>query len=451
MTEEQYLPCRNEKNQQGPDQACLFGERNVTEMIFSQYSADLALAGSTYFPDRPMNKIFQLFTRCYNPSDCYEKNTDMVNYGLGGRCNMVYPNNKSATFINYTFCQDPARTPSGTDIRMTVKTGQDGTMDDMWKISKWLGNESIWFWNTGFDENGLPTNPEMCDGTSLELQFPINVGSGDVLKIWDDNAMRSVDMVFVSSFDNDYGIPVYRFRTTDELYAGTDPYYYSQGIPGFLNATMTGLVTKGGFTPILASRMYQAGADPAIRALVNCTNCPEIPDGLSNDELDIEWGSFVEVNPELGKSLRGQKKLQLNVAIGQPELYANTIYGAIPLAYLPFLTYNMSEGMNETQKDIINDGLDSLHFGQKARKAILIVSIIFTFISGFLAVGLFFRWRTVIRDYIDPETPQQVDGYERARGPDGDPHYPGVSYSSGLEGSKSRNLQQGDSYKRLAS
>jgi hypothetical protein len=321
----------------------------------------------------------------------------------------------------------------------------------MWKISKWLGNESIWFWNTGFDENGLPTNPEMCDGTSLELQFPINVGSGDVLKIWDDNAMRSVDMVFVSSFDNDYGIPVYRFRTTDELYAGTDPYYYSQGIPGFLNATMTGLVTKGGFTPILASRMYQAGADPAIRALVNCTNCPEIPDGLSNDELDIEWGSFVEVNPELGKSLRGQKKLQLNVAIGQPELYANTIYGAIPLAYLPFLTYNMSEGMNETQKDIINDGLDSLHFGQKARKAILIVSIIFTFISGFLAVGLFFRWRTVIRDYIDPETPQQVDGYERARGPDGDPHYPGVSYSSGLEGSKSRNLQQGDSYKRLAS
>jgi hypothetical protein len=280
----------------------------------------------------------------------------------------------------------------------------------------------------------------VIEGANLELQFKTNVGSGDILRVWDDTALRAVDMVFVSSYTDEFGIEVYRFRTYDGLYAGTDPKYYGNGTIGFLNATTTGLVTKGGFTPIYASRMYQAGADPAIRSGVICANCPEVPDGLSFDELDTLYGSFVEVNPELGKSLRGQKKLQLNVEVGQPWLFGGThAYKSLQHVWIPLLTYNMTESMNQTQADIVNDGLNSLHFGKSARKGILIASIILAFLSAFLCLGLFARWRTIMRDYLDANSP--ADGYERARGPTGDPHYPGVSYShaAGLEGSK--NLQ----------
>jgi len=317
-------------------------------------------------------------------------------------------------------------------------------MDDMWTFSKWYGNESIWFWNTTFDpKTGLPIRPEMITGASLELQFKRNIGSGDTLHVWDDTALRAVDMIYVTSYTDEYGIEVYRYRTYDGLYAGTDPYYYGNGTVGFLNATTTGLVTKGGFTPIYASRMFQAGVDPQLRNLVNCTNCPEIPAGLSNDDLDYRYGSYVEVNPELGKSLRGQKIVQLSVEVGQPWLFAGTKYGSIPHAFIPLITYNMTERMNQTQADIVNDGLDSLHFGLNARKGILIGSVVLAIVSGLLSVGLFYRWRTVMLDQI--ETP--TDGYERARGPDGDPHYPGVSHShAGLEGS--RNVQ-GDSYTKL--
>jgi len=71
----------------------------------------------------------------------------------------------------------------------------------------------------------------------------------------------------------------------------------------------------------------------------------------------------------------------------------------------------MTVGMNETQADIVNDGLNSLHMGLNARKGILIASVILVFISGVLSVGLFFRWRTIAQEMItDSGT------YERAKG-----------------------------------
>jgi len=71
----------------------------------------------------------------------------------------------------------------------------------------------------------------------------------------------------------------------------------------------------------------------------------------------------------------------------------------------------MTVGMNETQADIVNDGLNSLHMGLNARKGILIASVILVFISGVLSVGLFFRWRTIAQEMVTDS-----GAYERAKG-----------------------------------
>jgi len=211
-------------------------------------------------------------------------------------------------------------------------------------------------------------------------------------------------MQFAQQYTNEYGITCNRYRTYDALYSSQESKYFgNKTTVGFLNATISGLITKGGFTPIYASRMFQAGVDPKLRNLTTCLNCPTVPEGLTLDELDITYGSFVDVNPDLGKSLRGQKQIQLNVELGQPWLWGGTRYAPIPAAFLPYLTYNMTVQLNQTQADIVNDGLNSLHMGLELRKGILIASVVLVFISGFLCVGLFFRWRTISHDAFDDD------------------------------------------------
>jgi len=220
----------------GKYQACLFGRRNVTESIFSLFSMDIWISQKLYFTDRPMNPDFQLFERCYSTEDCATKDTDRYNYGLGGVCNLTYPNHmNNSLFIPAQFCQDPSRTP-GTDIRDVLYTGH-GSFDDLWKYVKWHGNESIWFWNTSVDpETGYVSGLEWVNGSSLDLQYGTYLSQDDILVAWDESGLRRVTFQYVYEHEL-YGITLWRFRTTDDLYAGQDPHYFGNGYTGLLNAS----------------------------------------------------------------------------------------------------------------------------------------------------------------------------------------------------------------------
>eukprot|EP00456_Euglypha_rotunda_P085865 TRINITY_DN867_c0_g1_i4.p1 TRINITY_DN867_c0_g1~~TRINITY_DN867_c0_g1_i4.p1 ORF type:complete len:514 (+),score=41.04 TRINITY_DN867_c0_g1_i4:150-1691(+) len=415
LDDETFIGCKL-FGETGIYQACLFGLRNVTEIIWTQYNFEIELSNSEFFINRPMNPNVGLLTKCSGPDDCHVQNTDRVNFGLGGSCTLVYPNNKTGTsdFINATFCLDPIQDGTEDKIKWYVTTGHGGTLDDLWKIRKWMGNDSIWFWNTTYDPvTGLPNRVEPIAGANIMFQFKRFLDKSDILQTFDDNALQSVYLQYVKE-NNLYDVPLWRFRTTDALYAGNDPFYFGNGTMGMHNVSTPALIVHGAPAPIFASRIFMAGADPKYKSMFNCTGCPYVDPTLSNDDYDYIYGSWLELNPELGKVLRGSKSTQFNAEIGQDYLFGsgaqNDYYSNLTYAMLPVLSVNMTVSFNDTQANIVNDGLDDLHFGQNAEKGIRIASYIAFGLLAVAAVLCWCRWRMLMRDAEDPPFPVTTVG-----------------------------------------
>jgi len=385
----------------GKAQACLFGRRNVTESLFSQFSLDVLLSEKLYFGSRPMNPDFQFFERCYSNEDCAVKDTDRYNYGLGGACELTYSNDaepNSSLWIPYLFCKDPSRT-NGSDIRDVLLTGH-GHFDDLWKYVKWHGNDSIWYWNVTTDNTtNITSGIEYVAGTSMDLQWNTYLDQSDILTAWDETGLRRVTFQYVFEHEM-YGITLWRFRTTDDLYDAQDPHYFGNGYYGFLNATTPSLVVHGSFSPTLVSMAYMAGVDTNYSTTFNCTNCPQIPADMSYDDLNANYGSFFDVQPTLGKVLRGVKRLQINNWIGQDFLFGNDScahckYNKVPETFLPYCIYNFSASFNQTQADLVQDGLDDIDLAHAVRIAVLVLAIIFCVAMAIATFLLVRKWRSL--------------------------------------------------------
>jgi len=400
-------------------QACLFGKRNVTEYVFSQWSSTIALSNHLYFNLRPVDPHFNLFPRCYGNEDCHTKQTQMTNFGLGGYCNLTFPNNhtnvnnrtNSTMFIPYQFCKDPANTP-GTDIRTWEYTGH-GTFDDVGKYILWRGNDSNWFWNNTQPDGTIKL--EYAAGAYGQYQFKPDLKDDDELTTWDDFAFRRVPLQYVNEHE-EYGVTLWRFRTADSLFNGTDPYYYEDDIPGYLNATIISLLQFGSFSPTLASQAFNAGVPPEMRNY-NCTNCPEDIDELNPDDLNNLYGSWLDVSPRLGKVLSGAKRLQLNSIIGDPALFGNSScitrkcpFNKIPYTYLPYVIYNFTASFNDTQAKLVRDGLDSIDLGHTMQKVTISLGVIFCVFFLFLAGWLWQRSKALAES-------ESTDAYTAIRQP----------------------------------
>jgi len=425
----------------GPQQACLFGQRNVTEMIWWQFNMDIVLSNQAYFSARPINPYFGLFTKCENPSDCHYKNSYEANFGLGGKCNLVHPNNEpenSTIFLNQTYCEDPIVAGVQDNLKWYVATGQSGTIDDWWKIRKWMGNDSIWFWNTTYDPiTGKPNRVEPITNTNVMYQFKRFLDKSDVLQIFDDSALQIIYMEYVTDHKM-YDIELWRFRTSDALYAGNDPFYFGNGTRGIHNVSAPALIVHGTVAPFFVSRIFMAGADPKYLDMFECTNCPPVPPNMSNAYYDFAYGSWLDVNPDLGKVLRGSKSTQFNVELGQDYLYknGNMHYAKVPACFLPVLTMNMTVSFNDTQANIVHDGLDSLHFGQNAQKGIRIGAWMTFGIFVVLAICCRFKWRSLMREQQQQPQPQHNAAVATA------------DYTYDTYGGKG-SLQTDTSYKRM--
>jgi len=321
----------------------------------------------------------------------------LANYGLGGICNLTFPAlETSPFFLNTTFCKDPADTP-GTDIRIWQRTGR-ANLDDLWVIEKWFGNSSVGFWNTSINGDGTE-RLETVTGTHSDLQFKTSLDKSDTPTIFDGTAFRRVG--FQYQFEHEmYGITLWRFRTNDDLYCGSsDPYYF--GAPkGMLNVSTPSLIVHGGVSPMYASLAWQAGVDEEVRAGYICSNCPEIDPDLSNDDLNALYGSWVDVNPRLGKTLRGSETSQFSVLIGQDYLFGDENcrkeecpYRNVPEVYLPVIFFNMTVSFNQTQADEVQDGLDELSMADSIRSATLIGGSVLCAVLFITSCVLFGIWR----------------------------------------------------------
>jgi hypothetical protein len=419
---DQYLLC-DVFGETGTRQACMFGLRNVTEVLFTQHSEMLDTSSGTYFAQRPVNPDFQLFYNHSSAPDSDFKTDYLSNYGFGGHCELVRPAppTPGAFFTNQWYCLDPAST-NDTDTRHVAVTGHGGRMDDLWKIVKFLGNETIDFWNTTMgqnttaDDNGTVPNItlrlETVKGSNSDFQFKTNLDKNYRPTVFDGTAMRNVDMQYVTSH-SEYGVELWRFRTYDDLYAGDDTYYFgSNTTPGLLNASSSAVIVHGATCPIYASMAYMAGVDETIRNTYICNNCPDIDQTASLDDLNYKYGSWFEVNPVLGKTLKGQEVSQLNVLIGQ-DFWGRTTpplecidklgqnicpYRKVPETYVPILIFNVSASFNETQASIVRDGLDQLDMGHAAYAGILYGGIVVTILSFLLHIFLHRRAKALADD-----------------------------------------------------
>jgi len=381
-----------------PNQACLFGRRNVSEFIFNQKSFDIQTSNKLYFPNRPVNDHFQLYFNCENSDDCIQKTTVEANYGLGGQCWLVYPNpnGELKLQLNATFCKDPSSTP-GTDFRHWVHTGQDHYFDKLGVYKWWYGNESIWFWNITYDAEGNPIL-ENIKGLHSDEQFATDISQSDNLSFWDEDALRHVNLSFQYEWYMN-GVQLYHYIPTPDLYGGNDTQYFGgHGYYGYLNASTPSLIIHGGPSPTLVSQPYGFGVDPSL-ITYNCTNCPNLT-GVDQTDLQNWYGSYLDVNPRFGKVLRGATRIQINNQIGQDYIFGNASYNfteqpyrLVPETIMPYIIYNLTVSFNETQAKLVRDGIDSLDAGELARTLVLAFGIVFTLLFFFLTFFTFAKYQ----------------------------------------------------------
>jgi len=282
-------------------------------------------------------------------------------------------------------------------MRHWVHTGQDHYFDKLGVFKHWSGNESLWFWNVTYDAQGNPIL-ENIRGLHSDEQFGTDLSQSNNLSFWDEDALRHVNLSYQYEHYM-YGVQLWHYVPTDDLYAGDDPKYFGgHGYHGYLNASTPSVIIHGGPSPTMVSQAYGAGVDPSL-ITYNCTNCPNVT-GLDPSTLNDLYGSYLDVNPRFGQVLRGATRIQINNIIGQDYLFGNASYNftsqpyhLVPETIMPYIMYNMTVSFNDTQAKLIRDGIDSLDAGELARTLVLAFGILFTLVFFFLTFYAFAKYQ----------------------------------------------------------
>jgi len=375
-----------------PDQACLVQKRSVRDTLFQQNNSYVINFGNTvvFGAEEVLNPNFQIFFNCSSHEDCHEKYALRQNYGMGGACQPVsIPNAPDASEVL------PCMYNSSLDFSWKQYTGQ-GNLNDLATLTQYLGNTSLSLvWNTTLTYNTTIGNqteshtivtPEKVQGTD-HFQFRPHLEDHERLTIWDDLLYRHVDLTYLK--DTSYlGVDMVRYVPDSSLFMNRDPFFWgsSNATTGLLDLEWMPQVRYGAPTPLYASEPYFYKADPSVRKMYNCSNCPS-EDELNSKSID-EMGSFVDVEPNTGKVLRGQKRGQINVYLESTLL---PTLAQVPQMYFPVFWFENGATMDSQQADLVKDGVSKINLAHTARLALIAGG--FSLGAVFVLVGVYLRVR----------------------------------------------------------
>eukprot|EP00808_Paulinella_micropora_P017644 g43000.t1 len=417
--------------EKGPLQACLFGWRNVTEILFGQFSMEIQAGNKVYYRSRPNDPIFRQFVNGSSKESWSEQSRNMRNFGLGGICNLTLPGGQHGP-LQEPVCRDPSHSP-GADMRYVIKTGQGG-LKQLGRYVRYLGNDSIWFWNNTSSSTKWPTSRLKAQGeedkesvnamkiadsygiyqgeedkesdNAMKIadsygiyQMSPDMGEATSIRIFNEASLRNIDFSYVGTV-RDFDIELRRYITSLDTFFGSDPIFLNSNEAGygFINVSVPALILYGAYAPVYVSQMFQAGV-PQRNPGWTCLDCPMVDPTASLTDLTQKYGSWLDLQPRLGTVLRGQQQYQFNVHIGNEAIYGNADcarlsplqkcpYGLVPEMKLPLFTFNMSTGMTADQAKLVQDGLKALQIGRIAYHAVLYTSIssgpVFFLLFGYL-------------------------------------------------------------------
>ncbi len=328
---------------------------------------------------------------------CHKTYADSHFYGLGGGCF----NKRLGGFFakrSPVFCLDSNdmsltnfTTDAGyngtvypitpVDLSTIEHTGQNGNLQDLGLLDAWMGNTTT--------ERVINGTEHVQSRNQLQFQTALShEGDTSPLRVWDPQIMRAFEFNFDSK-QSILGIDVLRYRPTPNTFSGMNPRFFGPGIPGLINASSSALTQFGVPAPIFGSRPFYANANTTsqheLLSYFDCVNCPA--------DLSVEtWDTFFDVEPTTGKVLRGSKKVQFSAQIGQPEIFAGSAYANLKPMILPLFYYEYTAQADDSQAQMVKDGLNQIHEARIAEYVLLIGGLAVGAICIILAIGLFYRY-----------------------------------------------------------
>lgn len=170
----------------------------------------------------------------------------------------------------------------------------------------------------------------------------------------------------------------------DDMYYGFGCWRFA--LPGTADISEVSTVTYGSNTPMKMSELYMRGVDKKYRdSWFECVNCPDV-----DKMTDADTGVYVDIEPNTGKTLRGAKRGQLNIYVGQEYIFgkcSDAIYpwACVPEMLLPIMHFQEYAEMSEQNSQIVKDGLTLLSLANSSLKvckyALPVIGVIFLFIG----------------------------------------------------------------------
>eukprot|EP00002_Diphylleia_rotans_P037298 TRINITY_DN831_c0_g1_i1.p1 TRINITY_DN831_c0_g1~~TRINITY_DN831_c0_g1_i1.p1 ORF type:complete len:496 (-),score=118.65 TRINITY_DN831_c0_g1_i1:333-1820(-) len=236
----------------------------------------------------------------------------------------------------------------------------------------------LWYSDTYL--RGVYLGDHKIDGTE-KRQFHRNVKKEDILRVWDDDAFRQVELRYERE-RTVKGIKLFEYHPVPETFLPSQFFLHS-GPDGMFNVTSVNIKKyavgpiSGPPVPVYISRPHFLLGDPELRNAV---------DGLSPNYEKHE--TFLAIEPFLGTLMDGSRRAQVNVKLEDVFWTTASRYKNLPEIFLPHLWF---EERGSISTKLANEFKDQVYFAQDARDGIFLAGVIVgpILIAAGVAVGFY--------------------------------------------------------------